>query len=394
MNPSRPSLQILLSVLCTALTYFMIGLPLAVLPQWVSSDMGFSAATAGLAISVQYVATIVSRGMVGPMVDTSGPRRAILIGLLCGAASGAILLAASRFAATPSLALTILFASRIALGFGESLVGTGAIAWGIGRTGSEHTARIISWNGIATYGAIAAGAPAGVLLFHLGGMTAVGLALAATGIAGVAFVWPQPATRTIQAERMPYAAVFARVLPYGAALGLGGIGFGVIGSFISLYYSDHGWPAAWIAISSFGVAFVLARLLFVGSIARHGGLAVALAFLAVETMGLMMIWLAGIPAVAALGSAIAGFGFALIFPALGMVVVDLVPPQNRGAAIGAYSMFTDIALCITGPAAGILAGSAGFTAPFLFGGVASLLGVGIVALLIQRASPSSRSLRF
>jgi MFS family permease len=392
MNPTRPSLQILMSVLCTALTYFAVGLPLAVLPEWVSKDLGFSAATAGLAISVQYVATIVSRGMVGPMVDTSGPRRAILIGMSCTVGSGVILLSASQISDEPVFTLGILFLSRIVLGFGESLVGTSAIAWGIGRAGPEHTAKVISWNGIATYGAIALGAPVGVMLFHLGGMAAVGIALGLTGLAGLAFVWPQTTTRTIEAERMPYAAVFARVLPYGAVLGLGGIGFGVITSFVSLYYAAHGWAAAWTAISAFGIAFIVARLLFVRSIARHGGLNVAFAFLAIEAAGLLTIWFANDAALAAIGAATAGFGFALLFPALGMVVVDLVPPQNRGAAIGAYSMFTDIALCITGPVAGMLATSAGYTAPFLFGGAASLLGLAIVFVLQRRASPSSRSI--
>jgi predicted MFS family arabinose efflux permease len=55
-------------------------------------------------------------------------------------------------------------------------------------------------------------------------------------------------------------------------------------------------------------------------------------------------------------------------------------------------MFTDIALCITGPVAGMLATSAGYTAPFLFGGAASLLGLAIVFVLQRRASPSSRSI--
>lgn len=382
----QPSVQILMSVLCTALAYFAVGLPLAVLPQWVNGDLGFSAATAGLAISIQYVATIVSRGMVGPMVDTSGPKRAILFGLSCSIGSGVVLLAAAQMVAHPALALATLFLSRMILGFGESLVGTSAIAWGIGRAGDRHTAKVISWNGIATYGAIAAGAPVGVMLLHLGGMAAVGIALVCTGLVGVIFVWPQSTTRIIAAERLPYSAVFARVLPYGAALGLGGIGFGVITAFIALDYAAHGWAAAWTAISAFGCAFVFGRLMFVGSIARHGGLQVALTFLAIETIGLVAIWLAGSAIVAAAGAAIAGLGFALIFPALGMVVVDLVPPQSRGSAIGAYSMFTDIALCVTGPVAGILATKAGYAAPFLFGALGSLLGLAITALLLRKVS--------
>jgi predicted MFS family arabinose efflux permease len=74
----------------------------------------------------------------------------------------------------------------------------------------------------------------------------------------------------------------------------------------------------------------------------------------------------------------------MIFPALGMIVVDLVPPQNRGTAIGAYSMFTDVALCVTGPFAGLLAANVSYASPFLFGAVAALLGLALVGLLARR----------
>jgi len=392
LNPRHPHLRILLTVTCTALAYLAVGLPLAVLPGWVSGDLGYSTAIAGLAISIQYVATVVSRGIVGPMVDTSGPKRAISIGMVCVAASGVVLIAAARLAGHPALALIVLFLSRMLLGFGESLVGTGSIAWGIGRVGAGQTARVISWNGVATYGAIAAGAPLGVLLLHLGGMAAVGAALLVTGLAGVAFVRPQPATATIAADRLSYTTVFARVLPYGAALALGAIGFGAITAFIALDYDAHHWAAGWAAISAFGIAFVAARLLAVNSIARRGGLNVAFSFFMIEAAGLFIIWLAASPVIATLGAAMAGFGFALLFPALGMVVVDLVPPQSRGTAIGTYAMFTDIALGVTGPVAGFLVAQAGHAAPFLFGGIAALLGLGIVQLLRQRSSLQARRL--
>ena len=78
------------------------------------------------------------------------------------------------------------------------------------------------------------------------------------------------------------------------------------------------------------------------------------------------------------------------FPALGMIVVDLVPPQNRGAAIGACSMFTDVSLCVIGPIAGFLVAHATYPTPFLFGGVAALVG-GAVVLGIGASSTADRA---
>ncbi|HIQ18661.1 MAG TPA: MFS transporter [Novosphingobium capsulatum] len=382
-NPNR---EILLSVTCTALAYLGVGLPLAVLPDWVHRDLGFSTVLAGLAISIQYVATIISRGLVGPMADTAGPRLSILVGFACCLASGIAALGAAHLAsASPSLALVPLFLSRIALGFGESMIGTGAIAWGIARTQPALTARVISWNGMATYGAIAAGAPLGAWLFGIGGIGAIGLALALTGIAGFAFAWPQPTTRSIASQRMPFHHVLRRVTPYGIALALGAIGFGAISAFIALDYSARGWAGAPLALSAFGLSFVAARLLFVRQIERLGGLRVALIFLGIEIVGLLLVWQAPVASIATLGAGATGFGFALIFPALGMIVVDLVPPQNRGSAIGAYSLFTDVALCATGPAAGYLVGTSGYQAPFLLGAVSALAGAVMVVGLMQAA---------
>jgi MFS family permease len=127
--------QILLTVTCTALAYFAVGLPLAVLPGWVHQGLGYSAVIAGAAISMQYVATIVSRRIVGPMADTSGPKVSILVGFACILASGIAGIAASWLTMAPAAALGVMMLSRILLGFGESMIGTGAITWAIARAG-------------------------------------------------------------------------------------------------------------------------------------------------------------------------------------------------------------------------------------------------------------------
>jgi MFS family permease len=374
----RPIRAILLSVACTALTYVAVGMPLGVLPTWLHRDLGYDAAVAGGAVSIQYVATIISRAMVGPMADRSGPRRSILIGFACCIVSGVMLMCADRAEVRSGSMIALLLASRIMLGFGESLVSTSAIAWSIARAGVDQTTRIISWNGIATYGALALGAPIGVWLFPIGGVAAIGIATALIGIAGLAFTLPQAATRPIPATRLPFTAVFMRVLPYGSALGLGAIGFGVVATFTSLVFTSRGWAEAWIALTGFGGAFVLARLLCTGLIATWGGRRTSAVFLAIEAAGLATMWLSPVGAVAIAGAAMAGFGFSLLFPALGVIVVDLVPPQSRGTAIGTYSLFTDVALCVTGPLAGLLASHAGYEAPFLLGAVASTLALALL----------------
>src|SRR5207249_12299838 len=52
--------------------YFTIGLQLAVVPGFVHWQLGYNAVLAGLAISVQYVATLASRPLAGRMGDSVG----------------------------------------------------------------------------------------------------------------------------------------------------------------------------------------------------------------------------------------------------------------------------------------------------------------------------------
>jgi predicted MFS family arabinose efflux permease len=149
----------------------------------------------------------------------------------------------------------------------------------------------------------------------------------------------------------------------------------------TLLFAQQGWKNAWVALSMFGIGIIVSRLLFAGGIARRGGLTMARIFFTIEAAGLLLIWLAQAPMIAMSGSFVAGFGFAIIFPALGLIVVDLMPPQNRGTAISIYSMFTDLSLCLTGPIAGMLAAKISFAAPFLFGAIGACISLALTLAL-------------
>ena len=77
----RLNLRIVSVVIFNFASYLTIGLPLAVLPGYVHDVMGFSAFWAGLVISLQYFATLLSRPMAGRMSDNVGTKRAIVLGL-------------------------------------------------------------------------------------------------------------------------------------------------------------------------------------------------------------------------------------------------------------------------------------------------------------------------
>src|ERR1700689_424093 len=111
----------------TFICYLSIGLPLAVLPTFVHLRMGMHAALAGLIISIQYIATFLSRPWAGRISDHAGAKISVLWGMAACASSGLLLVGAALLHHNPAwLSLSSLLASRLVLGVGESLGSTGA----------------------------------------------------------------------------------------------------------------------------------------------------------------------------------------------------------------------------------------------------------------------------
>src|SRR5437764_8835963 len=99
-NRNRTLRIISTSVLIFA-CYFTIGLQLAVVPGFVHLQLGYNAVLAGLAISVQYVAALLSRPIAGRMSDSVGAKRTTCSGLLVCAASGLFFLWSSSLKNDP-----------------------------------------------------------------------------------------------------------------------------------------------------------------------------------------------------------------------------------------------------------------------------------------------------
>jgi len=388
-----PTRRILTVVLFNLLVYIDIGLPMAVIPVFVHKTLLYSATIAGLAISLQYFATFASRASAGRRVDTIGPKPVVVAGLALTAVSGALVFAAGLCAQMAGVSLALLLVSRLFLGWGESWTATAVIVWNIRRVGAANTAQAISWNGVCSYGGIAFGAPVGEVLSHLGhpwgGLVSVGLLSFLLPVFGLSVIGPYQGIRPMpsKAPPMSFGAVFRRVLPHGSALAAGSIGFGAISSYLALYYSVEHWAGAAQALAGFGAIFVLVRFVLSRQIGRFGGTRVAVASLLMEAVGLVVLWLGNSPVMGGIGAALTGAGFSLVFPALGVLAVDRAGPENRGAALGAFSVFLDLAIGISGPFLGLVVEFDGYPALFL---VAAAFSVGGAVISQILGRPSAR----
>ena len=376
------------------LVYLTVGAPLPVIPLFVNDRLGFDPIIVGIVIGAQAAATLLARPLAGGVSDKRGTRAAVMIGALISVLAGVFYFVGTLLESSPVASLVAIIAGRMALGFGDSLFLTGAMAWGVQLGGPKNAGKGLMSVGIALYAAMAIGAPLGIAIFNSGGFAVLALMVAATPLLACVIAQRLPAQPVVPGVRIPLREVFGLIWRPGAGVALSGVGFAVIAAFITLYYQSHGWNGAAYGLTAFGVAFIVARLFFGGYPDRFGGARVALACLGIEVVGQLLLWFAASPAIALLGAALTGFGYSLAFPALCLEAVRRVPPQSRGSAIGAYVVCLDFSLASAGPIAGLMVAPLGYSAIYLMGaGCAALAAMLTIGLLTEATAAAPREAR-
>ncbi|GJD53338.1 putative MFS-type transporter YfcJ [Methylobacterium crusticola] len=366
-------------VLIVFLGFLAVGAPLPALALYVHDELGFGGAVVGWSIGLQSLAAVLTRHRAGTISDASGPRRAVLLGLPLAALSGLLYLASAWAPLAPGGRLGLLILGRLILGLGESLFLTGTMSWGIARLDASRTGKVMSWQGIAMYAAIGLGAPLGLAVHAAAGFAGVAALAAGAPLLAVAVALALPGVPASGGgERVGVGRVLGLIWRPGLVLALATVPFAAMAAFLVLDYADHGWSGAGLGLAGFGAGYILVRLLGSHLPDRLGGARIAAASLGVEVLGQLLLWLAPGPGLAAAGATVTGLGFSLVFPAMGVEATRRVPPELRGRAVGGFIAFFDVAMGLTGPAVGLVAGRFGFASAFLVGAVATLAALALL----------------
>lgn len=387
---AAPAASVFMTLLPITLAVFIgfltIGMQLPVLPLHLHETLDMGTLVVGSVIGSQFVAALLSRAWAGNFADMRGPKRAVMAGFLVAAGSGLPYIA-SLFTTSPATAVWLLLLGRVLLALGESLITTGALGWSIGLVGPQNAGKVMVWIGIAIFGAYSLGAPVGVIINSHGGFAGIAAATVLTPMLALAAVSGVRAVTPTATRRTPFYTVLSAVLWPGLGLALASVGFGLIAAFIALLFAAKNWGNASLAFTAFGLAFIVARIFFGHLPDKVGGAQVALVSVAIEAVGQLLIWGADSAALAYLGAALTGFGYSLAFPGFGVEAVRRAPPQTRSLAMGAYVAFLDIALGVTSPLAGALAGAKGVGSVYLAGAVAVALAL-LIAVKLLSTKPS------
>jgi MFS family permease len=366
--------------------FLTIGIGFGVLPQFIHGKLGYGVFLVGIVVGVQDITALCVRSIAGKNTDLKGARSSVIKGIVWAVVSGVGYIFAGLAANTPLFSLALLLVARIMHGLSESYLITGALTWGIGLAGVQRSGKVMAWVGISIYAGIGVGASLGDWMNAKWDVLSAFALITILPILGSLPMFKLPAIPASAKKReASFFAVVGEIWQQGTSLALSAIGYACISSFIALLFLSRGWGQASLAFAAFAATFILARLFFASFPDKYGGYKVGVVSAIIELVGQLLLWLAVSRTMALAGCALTGAGFSLMFPAMGVEAVRKVRPEMRGSAMGAYTAFTDLALGVTGPIAGSIAGWFGYHAIYLFGGLCSVLSL----VLIIARSPRS-----
>ncbi|MFC6644424.1 MFS transporter [Granulicella cerasi] len=369
--------------------YAVIGLEAAALPVFVHQRLGLSVQWAGIAVSAQFVATLLNRPFAGATVDRLRPQRAMFGGLLLCLVSSALLAVAGLLRGHPLAVYGVILISRLILGFAMSWVPVAGTVWGIARVGPSHTAQVVAWSGVASYGSLALGSPLGLMLAQRYGLLALGLVSGiVVAVAALLSMRVEAAPQT-QGARLRFAAVFGRVFPFGGMLALAASGFGCFLSLITIVFTSRHWAHPGLPLTVYGICFVAMRL-FASPLSKNvGPIRTATASLTLQIVGLLLLSQAGSPLPGLIAAGLIGSGFSLVFPALCVLAIQSVDPANQASAVSVFTAFIELSLAITTAVSGWMLERIGFSRTFEC--AAALALASLLALLFVRRDENAPS---
>nr|WP_319492136.1 MFS transporter [uncultured Desulfobacter sp.] len=287
------------------------------------------------------------------------------------------------------------------LGFGPFVVGIVAgcqfVAalisrlWAIQLVDERRSAKMIAWVGMSMFAALAIGAPAGSFVFDTWSFSGIAVASSIIPFAALLMIAPIHAVKPAASpEKSGMGSVFGAVFWPGIGFALSGITFGAVTTFLTLLFSINQWPHGALAFAVFACMLILTRIFFGHLPDRFGGATVSIYCLVCQAAGLVMIGTTANGTVAMIGAAVAGAGFSLVFPGLGIEALKRAPVERRGLAMGCYNAFLDVTLGFGSPGLGFLAGKFGLEFVFMISAVAAVLSIFISVYL--RCQPVKRAL--
>jgi MFS family permease len=366
------------------LVYFALGAMFSAAPRYVTEDLDGSRALAGLSVSIFFVAAVLSRPVVGRLIDKVGRRPFLAVPPFVLAVLMLCLLGARW--------VPVVLVIRFLQGLAGSAFYVAAVTTSTDLAPPDRRASAVARLSIAIYLGFAAGPAVGEVLLDQGtGWTWP--ALAALLVAGGLFTATMPESRPASdGDRAPGRMPLiyrAAVLPGLVLLALG-VGYTAITAHSALYARSIGLESSGALYATFALSVLVVRLVSGRLADAVGPLRVLYPGIASLAVGLSTLSLVPEPLAAVVGVALVGTGWALVFPAMIAWMAATVPDAQRGAAMGSLVAFMDIGQGAGGYLVGAVADGPGFGWAYAVPATLAVLSVLPMTIAVRRAAPAER----
>jgi predicted MFS family arabinose efflux permease len=240
---------------------------------------------------------------------------------------------------------------------------------------------VIGLYGLSVWTALSAGPPIGDLLYRAGDFELVWAVATAVPIAATLVALRVPEAFRPDDPPQRRSLIAPEALGPGAALALKTWGYAALAAFIVLMLEERGIGHGAAAFTAFAAMVVITRLVAGDLPDRVGPLRCAFGAALVEAVGLVIIANSETLGMAIAGAMIMGAAFSTLYPSLSLHVVNQVPENRRGVALGTFTAFFDVGMAIGSPVVGAAAALWGYEAAFWVGAGAAVTAAGVVLLL-------------
>lgn len=367
------------------LAYFVAdGLTLPTAPRFAAGPLGADSVGVGLSIGAFSVTALLLRPWTGRLSDRYGRRPMMLI--------GSTLLTAALLLHVVAVALPIFVAARLLMGAAEAFVFVAAFAAVADLAPDHRQGEALSVFSLALYVGIGIGPPIGESILAAADYNAVWIVAAGIAVLSGLLALGVPDTRGPQTDDASTGQLLhpRGILP-GLVLMAGAWGMAGYFAFVSLYALHLGLDGAAPYLSVYAAVVIGLRLLGAKLPDRIGARRLSTLALLVGAAGLVSIGLLASPTGLMVGTVLFAVGVAFSFPALSLLVVESVPASERGAVLGTYTAFLDIAFGLGPVTAGAVVASWGYGASFVVSAGVAVAGAGLLLAAIRPQSPSARN---
>ncbi|HEX6262924.1 MAG TPA: MFS transporter [Actinomycetota bacterium] len=366
-----------LLIALSTLAYFVAeGALIPTVPRYVEGPLGGGESAVGIVVGAFAVTALLFRPWAGRLADRRGRRFVMLVGMVVFAASVA------GYVVAESIPLMVVM--RLMTGAGAAFFFVGAATAVTDLAPEARRGEAISFFSLSLYAGVGAGPVLGEVAVSSSGFDLAWWLIVGASVLAFVLAVPVPDTRPPERSEGRMRIVHPAAVVPGLVILASIWGMAGFFAFTPLYVERLGLEDSRFVFLLFSGVVLLIRGFGAKLPDRLGPGRAARAALTASALALLVIGTFESTPGLLIGTAILGVGVGLAFPALMSMTIANTKPAERGAAVGTFSAFVDLAFGVGPLTLGYVAEALGLRSVYFTAAGVALLGLVMLAVRRRR----------